>query len=297
MANMLSKDIFIPEVATDAIIEGLAGMKVLYGSSAVVVQSDLESAGQLKVGRKVTIPYFGMIPPYQEDVPEGVGLVPDKSSETTEEAVMKRCGVRIEWSGWSQAILKARRENLDPYIVFASMLLERFRETVEKKLIVAARDGLGSDYINDVSGSSPGTISWDSVVDTRFKIGDEANDIQLISMHSKVKKDALKLKDGEDRPLFVDAMNGDGGDIPRIQGVTVFTSDLNYKSSADPPIYDTLLMQRNSLVLWHSNPTIEPYRDPNADMNSLISWFYYIPYRYAKLPGKTKGGVLIHRSK
>lgn len=297
MAFMKSSDLFVPEVATDAIIEGLAGMKVLYGSPAVVVQSDLETNGELKVGRRVKIPYFGMIPPFQVNVPEGAGLVPDKSSETTEEAEMNRCGVAIEWSDWAGAIQKAKRSRLDPFVVFAGMILERFREVVEQQLILTARTGLGSEYIHDISAASPGTIDWDSIVDTRYKIGDEANDIQLMSVHSKVKKDLLKLKDGDDRPLFLDPMNGNQADVPRIQGVAVYTSDLNYKSSDATPKYDTLLMQSNSLVLWHSNPTLDVYEDKKAGQSGIVSWFYYIPYRYNKLPGKTKGGVLIHRSK
>jgi hypothetical protein len=295
--SMTTNDIFNPEVATDAIIEGVAGAKVLFNSPAVIVQSDLETAGALKVARKVTVPYFGMIPPFQAKVPEGAGLQPDKSSETVEEAPMYQYGVAIEWSKWSEAVLKGRRDRIDPYIVFAGMVGERFREVMEQQLILTARDGLGSEYINDISGNSPGTISWDSIVDTRYLGGDEANDIQLMSVHSKVKKDMLKLKDGEDRPLLIDAMNPNQGDVPRIQGVTVYTSDLNYKSSDSPPKYDSLMMERNSLVLWHSNPTIEPIRDGKANMNSIVCWFWAIVYRYKKLPGKTRGGVRIHRSK
>lgn len=295
--TMSSNDIFVPEVATDAIVEGLAGAKVLHGSEAVIVQSDLESAGALKVGRKITIPYFGMIPPFQAKVPEGAGLQPDKTSETVEEASMYQYGVSIEWSKWTEAILKGRRDRIDPYIVFAGMVRDRFREVMEQQLILTARTGLDSSYVNDISGNSPGTISWDSIVDTRYLGGDEANDIQLMSVHSKVKKDMLKLKDGEDRPLLVDAMNQSTGDVPRIQGVTVFTSDLNYKSNDSPPKYDTLMMERNSLVLWHSLPTVEPIRDGKANMNSIVCWFWAIVYRYAKLPGKTRGGVRIHRSK
>lgn len=295
--SMTSSDIFVPEVAQDAIIEGLSGMKVLYGSPAVVVQSDLESAGALKVGKEVTIPYFGMIPPYQLDVPETAGLAPEKTTETTETATIKQAGVRIEYSKWAEAVLKGRRDRIDPYVVFSGMILERAREAFEKMLITTARTGLASDYIHDISGTSPGTIDWDAIVDARFLKGDEASDIELMSMHSKVKKDALKLKDGEDRPLFVDSLNQGVGDIPRMQGVMVYTSDLNYKSSDSPPKYDTLFFQRNALVLWHSNPTIEEHRDPLSNMRSIVSWFYYIPYRYKKLPGKTKGGVFVLRSK
>ena len=293
MSGMGTGDAFVPEVAVDSVVEGIAGATVLYGSPAVVVASNLGEVGGLKLGLLVNVPYFGMIPPFQMNVPEKVGLVPDKASETVEQSTVKQAGVKVEWSQWLQLVQQARSRNLDPYTLFANMVRQRFIHGVEKEIITAARTGLSSDYINDASSD---TITWDSIVDTRYLGGDEA-DIQLISMHSKVKADSLKLKDGNDRPLFVDAMNGNQGDIPKIQGVTVKTSDLNYVSSANPPLYDTLVMQDNAMALWHSMPTIELDRDKTANMNYIVSWFFYVIHRYNKLPGKTKGGVFINRTR
>ena len=73
MSGGTSSDVFIPQVATDSIVAGISdeGVKVLYGSEAVNVSPTLGAQGMLKVGRKLTIPYFGMIPTWQDDVPEG----------------------------------------------------------------------------------------------------------------------------------------------------------------------------------------------------------------------------------
>ena len=294
MSSMGTGDVFAPQVAVDSIVEGLAGAIVLYGSPAVVVASNLGEVAGLKVNKLVDIPYFGMIPEFQIDVPENVGLVSEKGTETSEQARVRQAGVKVEWSEWVQLQQSARSRNLDPYVLFGNMITQRFTQACEKELIKVARDSLSADYINDASSD---TITWDSIVDVRGKFGDEAKDVALISCHSKVKRDLLKLKDGNDRPLMVDAMNGAGGDIPRVQGVTLYESDLNYKSSANPALYDTLVMMRNSLALWHSMPTVEIKRDATANTNSIISWFFYIPYRYNKLPGRTRGGVGINRTR
>lgn len=292
-------DIFVPEVAQDAIVQGISdeGIPVLYGSRAVSVSSDLASQGQLKVGRTITVPYFGMIPAWQEDVPEKVGLAPEKATETTEEATMKQGGIHIEWSTWEQMVLTARSRKLDPFTLFAEQARMRLTQMFERKLVTTARTGLASDYINDISGTSPGTISWDAIADTRQKLGDASSKISMMSMHSKVHTDAIKLKDGEDRPLFLNPYGGGDGKIPQFQGIPTFVSDFNYKSSASPPVYDTLLMQDGAMALWHTMPTVEITRDSKANMSGIVMWIWYIVYRYSKLPGGSKPGVLILRSK
>lgn len=296
MSSSSSDDIFVPEVAVDSIIAGISdeGIPVLHGSKAVNVSPDLAAQGQLKVGRLLTVPYFGMIPPMQEDVPEKVGLMPDKATETTETAAMAQAGVHIEWSTWQQMIQTARSRKLDPYVLFAEQAQLRLKQMFERKLVKTAWTGLDSAYVNDVSATD--TIDWDNIADTRQLLGDAASKITLMSMHSKVMTDAIKLKDGDDRPLFLDPYAGDGK-IPRFQGIPTFVSDFNHVTTGSPNKYDTLLMQDGALALWHSMPTVEITRDPKANMSGIAIWIFYIAYRYLKMPGGSKPGVLILRSK
>lgn len=296
MGASSTSDIFVPEVAADAIIAGISdeGIPVLYGSRAVNVSSDLASQGSLKVGKLLTVPYFGMIPAWQEDVPEKVGLQPDSASETTETAAVAQAGVHIEWSTWQQMIMTARTRRLDPYMLFAQQARERLVQMFERKLVKVARDSLSSDYIHDVSGSSE-TISWDAIADARQKRGDASGKISMMSMHSKVHTDAIKLKDGDDRPLFIDPYGGEGK-IPRFQGIPTFVSDFNYKSSDATAKYDTLLMQDGSIALWHTMPTVEITRDAKANMSGIALWIWYVAHRYSKLPGGSKPGVTILRT-
>ena len=298
MSGGTTADVFIPQVATDAIVAGVSdeGVKVLYGSEAVNVSPTLGAQGMLKPGRKLTIPYFGMIPTWQDDVPEGQALQPDKATEVVEEATMKRMGVAIEFSSWEEMVLRGRQMKLDPYVLFTSQALERLGQRFEQKLVTTAVTGLDSAYINAAPADASKTIDWDSVADTKQLLGDAARKIVLMSVHSKVKTDLVKLKDAVGRPLLIDATAGTN-EIPRLQGLPVFESDFNVKSSDSPAKYDTLLLQRGALALWHSIPTVEPWADPRSGTKQIILWVYYIAYRYKSLPGGSKPGVLILRTR
>lgn len=298
MSGVSTGDIFIPQVAQDAIVAGVSdeGVKVLYGSRAVNVSATLGAQGQLKVGRKLTIPYFGMIGQWQDDVPEHVALDVDKATETVEESEVRRMGIGVEWSAWSEMILRGRQQNLDPYMLFSSQALMRLGQRFEQKLVTTAVTGLDSAYINAAPANASKTIDWDNIADTKQLLGDAARKIVMMSVHSKVKTDLVKLKDSVNRPMFVDAMGGTN-EIPRLQGMPVFESDFNVKSADVPPKYDTLLLQEGALALWHTIPTVQIKTDPASDTKQIFLWVYYIAYRYKSLPGGTKPGVLILRTR
>lgn len=297
MSGVATSDIFIPQVATDAIVAGISdeGIPVLYGSEAVNVDATLGDQGQLKVGRKITVPYFGMIGKWQMDVPENVAVNPDKATETVEEGVVKQARIAIEWSTWVQMCMRGRARNLDPYVLFAGQAMERLTQAFEEKLVTTAVTGLDSAYVNAAPADANKTIDWDSVADTKQLLGDAARKIVMLSCHSKVKTDLVKLKDAVGRPLLIDATAGTN-EIPRLQGLPVYESDFNVKSADVPAKYDTLLLQRGALALWHTMPTVETWKDPRSQTNQIILNLFYIVYRYKSLPGGSKPGVLILRT-
>jgi hypothetical protein len=291
MSGTSTGDVFIPQVAEDAVIKGMAGMRVLYGSPAVIVRPALESTGKLQVKKKVDVPYFNDIPEFLDDVPEGVGLTPDKFTMDQEQAITRRAGLRIDMSWWAQACTQT---GVDPYMIISGMVVEKALRVFERRLITTARASTPNAMINDVSGAGK-TLDWDVMIDTRLKFGDEETDIALLSVHSKVKGDLLKIKDSVNRPLLVESLGGGASDIPRFQGVPVKVSDLNAVDGSSN--YHSLLMRRNAMVLWHSNPKIEALRDPISDTDTITCWVYYVAHQYSVLPGKTKGGVAIAKTK
>lgn len=285
-------DSFVPDIAQEAIVEGIAGAIVLYNSPAVILRNDLVVNGTMTDGDKVKVEYYGMIPPYQRNVPQATGLSPEKNTMSTEEAPAYQHGLRVDWAKWYECLERGKRTGKDPYQLFAAMFVQRWVHLAEEILIETARTGLDSAYINDVSGAGK-KMGWDEIADTRQKFGDDGDNIQLMSVHSAVKNNLTKERDSMNRPLYLDPMSG-GSDIPRIQGIAVKVSDKNYVSGGT---YDNLFLQPNAVAMRHSTPTAEPFRDPISNVEGLVSWVWTAALRYSKLPGKTRPGVGICRSK
>ena len=285
-------DSFVPDIAQEAIAEGIAGAIVLYGSPAVILRNDLVTNGAMRDGDKVKVEYYGMIPPYMRNVPQSTGLAPEKGVNTTEEAPAYQHGLRVDWSKWFECVERGKRTGKDPYQLFASMFVQQFVHLAEDILIETARTGLDAAYIHDVSGAAK-KMGWDEIADTKLKFGDDGDSISLMSVHSVVKNNLTKEKNAVGQPLYVEPMSG-SSEIPRIQGVTLKVSDKNYVSSGT---YDSLFLQPNAVAMRYSTPTVEPFRDPLSNVEGLVSWVWTASLRYAKLPGKTRPGVGICRSK
>ena len=285
-------DGFVDEIAQEAIVEGIAGAIVLYGSPAVIVRNDLVVNDQFREGDEIDIVYYGMIPPYQRNVPQSTGLAPEKSTNTREKAPAYQHGLRVDWSKWYECVERGKRTGKDPYQLFASMFVQQFVHLAEDILIETARTGLDAAYIHDVSGAAK-KMGWDEIADTKLKFGDDGDSISLMSVHSVVKNNLTKEKNAVGQPLYVEPMSG-SSEIPRIQGVTLKVSDKNYVASGT---YDSLFLQPGAVAMRHSNPTIEVYRDPHSNVGGLVSWVWTAAKRYTKLPGKTRPGVGICRSK
>lgn len=285
-------DSFVPDIAQEAVVEGIRGAVVLYNSPAVIVRDDIIVNGAMMEGEKIKIEYYGMIPPYQRNVPQATGLTPEKNVMTTEESPVYQHGLRVDWSKWYQCLELGKRTGKDPYTLFAAMFVEQFIRLAEGIIIETARTDLPSEYINDVSGANK-NMGWDEIADTKLKFGDEGDRITLMSTHSVVKNNLTKEKDATGRPLYLDPMSGTS-DIPRIQGIAVKVSDLNIVTSG---VYDTLFLQPNAIALRHSVPTVEPFRFATSNVEGLVSWVWMACHRYSKLPGKTRPGVGICRSK
>lgn len=285
-------DSFVPDVAQEAIVEGIAGAIVLYNSPAVILRNDLVVNGAMRDGDEISIEYYGMVPPYQRNVPQATGLSAEKNVMTYEKAPAYQHGLRVDWSKWYECLERGKRTGKDPYQLFAAMFVERWTHLAEEILIETARTGLPADYIHDVSGAGK-KMGWDEIADTRQKFGDDGDNIQLMSVHSAVKNNLTKERDSMNRPLYLDPMSG-GSDIPRIQGIAVKVSDKNYVASGT---YDSLFLQPNAVAMRHSTPTAEPFRDPISNVEGLVSWVWTAAIRYSKLPGKTRPGVGICRSK
>ena len=104
-------DSFVPDIAQEAITEGIAGAIVLYNSPAVILRNDLPRNMQMVDGDKIKVEYYGMVPPYQRNVPQATGLDAVKNTMSTEEAPAYQHGLRVDWSKWYQCLEAGKRSD------------------------------------------------------------------------------------------------------------------------------------------------------------------------------------------
>lgn len=285
-------DLIIPELMVEAIAAAFTGMRVLVGSRALIMSNTMPDNIQgapIKGGDRVKIPYFNIIGQTLEKIAnEGDELTPQKLTQTSEEAVVSHYGKAVEITQWAQIAAAYA----DPYAEVARQFAEATKNTVEDEIIVAATSGLSSDFIHDVfSASTPKTIDYDVVVDGKMKWGDEQGNIELISVHSKVFGDMLKLKDSTGRPLVSNAENAD---LVRFCGIPVKVSDRNKVTKVSGVNrYSSLIFKTGACAWWYQKqPTVRTEPNALADSDITAIHVYGAPYRYLRpAGGGSKVGV------
>lgn len=278
-------DIIVPEILTESVAAAFEKVNLLYGTGAVVMNSTFKG-GQTDVGNTVKIPYFGNIGEF-DDVAAGSALQPSKITQTSEEATVQHSGKLVSINN----LVKTAGVD-DIYAEATRQIMTALTRKIDSKLIAAAIASLPAmTYDAYTSGS---LMSYDVAADTMQKFGDEADagDYALWGMHSKVRNDLLKAKDGDGKPLLT--LNGVQGGMSMFYGVASMVSDKLTPTTDSPPKYTSMLAQRGALACW-INPgvVIEVDKDIAADDWIMAVHVYYVVHRYSRMPGKTKPGIAL----
>ena len=224
------------------------------------------------------------------------------NSETANVAHFGKATEMTTWAAYAAAYA-------DPYGEIARQFKEATVRTVEDKLISVAaanrstaftdKDGNVKSMINDLTVGSTvlgTTITWDAVIASKLLFGDEQGKIELITVHSKVYGDMLKLKDATGRPLLVETQDGS---LPRIMGIPIKVSDRNNTGTdGNGAYYDSLIVKESALVWWYqATPNFRGIGDPLTDADIQAMHVYGVAYRYKRTPGFTRPGVAALRSR
>lgn len=233
MAQSVATDFFNPEILDEAVEGEFSGKNAFMGGAglarlgAVVVSGSMPEGGPNAVGQTVTVPYFGTIGEFIENNADGSGdaatLAPKPLKQTSENATVTRDSLGFEISRWSRGNALVNPAVKDPYSEAARQIMVAATRAMDRRCIAAA--SASGVYVNDVySASSPKTLDWDTLIDTKFNAwGDEQDDVVGMIVHSHTKKDLLKLKDANGKLLLVNSQND--GDFDRFNGLPVITSD------------------------------------------------------------------------
>jgi len=283
-------DLVIPELLTEAIKGQFAGKIALWGTGAAVQSFSLPvsvGGGKIKGGDTIKIPYFGTLGEL-DDVPEGDALTPTSISMTSETDTVIHSGKAIELSDW--ALLAAAYA--DPYAECARQFAEMVVRRADQLLLTAASASLPSGNINDVyNAGSPKNLDYDTLVDSKMLWKDEQADILLLTVHSVVFGNMLKLKDTTGRPLLT--MGAAEGDLPRFCGIPVAVSDRNTVTTDSPAKYKSKILKRGALAWWaQESPVVKTDSDILADTEVAAIHVYHVAHRYQRTPGATRPGVI-----
>lgn len=281
-------DMVVPEVLVEAIQGEFTGKNLLLGTPVAVVSNTLPS--ELNKGDKVKVPYFNTLGEMEDIVNEGDALIPEKLSESFEEASVRHSGKAFERTEWARLAAQA-----DPYPEAARQFRVIAQRRADRGLIEVATGALPSEFVNDISGTGAGTINYDAMVDTVGSWGDEQEAIRLLGVHSKVYRDLLKLKDGMQRPLLV--VPTTDADVPRFMGVPVYVSDkckkIDVNGDGSLYKYESLVLKEAALAFWfQSAPRVLTDTDALADSELAAIHMYWVAHRYLRVRGGTKPGVV-----
>ncbi len=278
--------VIVSEVLQAAVAGQLAGMTVLNGSPAAIINASLPDSA--RGGDTVKIPYFAALSE-MEDVSEGDALTPAKVSETSETATVQRAGKAFESSVWSSLAADPRS---DPYTEAARQLKELITRRVDKALLDAALVAEAAMTADVYSSSAPRTMDYAAYLQGRALWGDEQNDIAMMVVHSKVLFDMYALKDSTGRPLLIDSISAD--QMPRFLGTPVYVTDRLTASTDSPAKYTSLLIKKNALAFWYNGmPFVDDDKDILAHTRVTAVNMYFAAKKYSRLVGTTHSGVCI----
>ncbi len=190
---------------------------LLVSSGAVEVNGAMPGAPGLKVGTKVTVPYFGTMGDFAANA-DGSAATPQTIASIIEEATVARASLAFEVSAWAQ---NNGPMGGDPYQEQVRQIKLAATRYMDKSIIDSCA---GSPLVHDVYNSgTPAYFTWDGFSDALSKFGDEEDGVVAMVTHSKTKNDLRKMKDTTGRPLLVEAMAQ--GEFTRFMGVPLIVSD------------------------------------------------------------------------
>lgn len=202
----------------DAFKAVLPRMKALFGSSAVIARPGMP--GNV-VGQTVYVPKFDLLGD-AETVADGASLTLKNHGSGSDSATVVRVGQAVQMTDLAAAVGSYSQPG-EAYLDMSQQMLDAATKAMDDALITAASATNAAMTINKYSATVPRTLDFDLVVDGRALWGDEDNEVALICVHSKVKRDLKKLKDAAGRPLMIDPKGP--GELPTIDGIPVATSD------------------------------------------------------------------------
>lgn len=159
----------------------------------------------------------------------------------------------------------------DPAAEIKEQLAQLIARAIDASLVSVLKGAVPSGNTHDPGVVTTGaglTLQYEHIVDASVKLGDNADMITVIVMHSKVYGDALKAN-------LVSFIDG----APYIMGKRIMVSDGTPKTADATPVYSCYLLGPQALYLKHQQmPLVEFDRDIEALCDIVAASVHFVPH-------------------
>lgn len=214
MAVTKIADVIVPEIFSSYVIRKTTELSRLVQSGIITSNPELDrliTGG----GKTITMPKWNDLAGDDEVLSEGTSLTADKISADAEVATVLYRG-----KAWGATELAGCFAGSDPMDAIATLVAE-FWNRKEQKTLISILDGIfaATNMTGLVSGDGTKAISAEAILDAKQLLGDAADKLTAIAMHSAVFTQLQKLN-------LIQY-------IPNSRGEIVMPSYLGYKLIVD----------------------------------------------------------------
>jgi len=291
MVTTTRTDLILPSILAEDVMKGFSGKLTMAASGALIASTGLQ-AGAEQVDNTVTVPYF-------EDggeaqvLTEGQAGSLEKLTQSSETSSVVRF---FKAFAVTKLARMAKSSGRDIYEVAREKIQEAMARAVDTLAIqrAVARATSGSMEYDGTAAN----ITTAGIVETLKLFGEEIDDDSLAmwAMNAKPYWDAAQLADSTGRTLYTDVQ---GGRLMQLGGAPVrMTAKADLIVAGSPTTYKSLLCKRGSVVMFmNETVSVDIERDPTADVDMLIANMYAVVHAYGTMPGGTKPGVAVLKTR
>lgn len=270
MAVTKIADVIVSEIFSPYVIRKSTELSRLVQSGIYTSSPELDSL-ITGGGRTITMPKWNDLSGDDEIISESSPLTPGKISAEAEVAVALYRG-----KAWGATELSGCFAGSDPMEAIGNLVAEYWNRKEQKTLISALEGAFGASNMSGlVSGNGTTAISAEAILDAKQLLGDAADKLTALAIHSAVFTQLQKLN------LIKYIPNSRGEvNIPTYLGYTLIVDDglpVVAATQSAPAKYTSYLFAAGSVARGIGNPV--SLTQTETDRDSLASTDYLINRR------------------
>lgn len=261
------KDVIVPEIFNPYVIQRTMELSALYQSGIIGNNPELDKLAQ-SGGKTINMPYWEDLTGDDEVLSDSTALTPEKIQAGKDVAVLLMRG-----KAWSANDLAKALSGSDPMAAIGDLVASYWARSMQKTAINLLTGTFAAasmaNKVSDISSESPGTFTGETFLDALYKMGDAAENISGIVMHSATMASLRKQN------LIQTELDSNNQVINLYMGKRVIIDDSCPNSEG---IFTTYLFGPGAIGLGNGGAPVptETDRDSLAGDDILINRKHYI---------------------